>query len=350
MPSVRKIIIYIIVFALIPALILMFLYNHGDKVARVITPFFMAVAVAYLVNPLVLRLENRKIPRKYGILLIYLGFSAVAAAAVAFIIPEIISNAKELMNTLPDIVSGYQGMLNGFISDVRSSRWSGEIKNVLSDEISNIGNIARNYITDFLKRTAMSLVKTAALLFDVLLAMVIAYYFLKDAEFFKSLALSLVPGRWRNNLINMGREINAVLSNFIQGQLLVAMIVAVLEIIGLSIVRVKYPLILGLIGGASNVIPYFGPYLGAVPAVAVALIESPLKALWTAAVFVVVQQIDNSFISPRVIEGKLGLHPVTTIFSVLAGGQFFGVPGMLVSVPVMAILKVVAKRIIKAIV
>ncbi len=129
-----------------------------------------------------------------------------------------------------------------------------------------------------------------------------------------------------------------------------ALIVSTMEVIGLFIIKVKYPIILGIVGGIANIIPYFGPIIGAVPAVAVALIQSPVKALWTIIVFTIVQQIDNAFISPKIIEGRLGLHPVTTILAVLAGGEFLGITGMLVAVPIVAILKVIAKRLVEAIV
>jgi predicted PurR-regulated permease PerM len=140
------------------------------------------------------------------------------------------------------------------------------------------------------------------------------------------------------------------LSKFIQGQLLTAIIVGVLETIGLFLVRVKYPLVLGVIGGIAEIIPYFGPVIGAVPAVAIALIESPIKAMWAVLVYVVVQQLENAYISPKIIEGRLGLHPVATIMVILAGGKFFGVAGMLLAVPVTAILRVLIKRTINAVV
>lgn len=146
------------------------------------------------------------------------------------------------------------------------------------------------------------------------------------------------------------REINDILSNFIQGQLLTAAIIGVMETVALFIVGVKYAPILGIIGGISNIIPYFGPFIGAIPAVAVALIDSPVKVLWTVVAFVIIQQIDNMFISPKIIEGRLGLHPVTTILAVLVGEEFFGIIGMLLAVPVTAVIKVILKRSVEAIV
>jgi len=348
MASKRKILLYIGI-TVLTALVLLFLYTFREKIGKIITPFLIAVVIAYLLNPAIKSLENRKIPRKVGILIIYLGFAVFTVSMTVFIVPELINNAKELMNTLPDIISRYQNMFNSLISSVQSSRWSGDIKNIIYNEMQNAGEIAETAVTNTIKGSLAALVDVVKMLLDVLLAMVIAYYLIKDAEFFKSSTLALTPRRWRNGIINIGREVNLVLSNFIQGQLLTAFIVGVLEMIGLTIVKVKYPLVLGLIGGVAEIIPYFGPVIGAVPAVAVALLESPVKVVWVVLVFVIVQQLENNLISPKIIQGKLGLHPVTTILAILAGGEFFGIIGMLAAVPAAAILKVLVKRAVDAI-
>jgi len=201
-----------------------------------------------------------------------------------------------------------------------------------------------------LKKSLSMCIDGISMFFDFLMAMIIAYYLMKDADFFREGFLSLFPRKWRNGIITTAREINAVVSNFIKGQLLTALIVGCLEAIGLLIIKVRYPVVLGFVGGIANIIPYFGPFIGAIPAVAVALLQSPAKVIWTIVVFTLIQQIDNNFISPKIIEGRLGLHPVTTILVVLVGGEFFGIFGMLVSVPAAAILKIILKRTIKAIV
>lgn len=344
--SKRVVAIYIILIVFVIS-VTVFIYTYRLKIGKIAGIFLLAVIIAYLLDPIVKKLERKKIPRKIGILLIYAVFSGFIAAIGVFVVPEMVSNMKELMDTLPDIISGYQGMLNDVIATIKTSKWSGEIKDIVYQEIQNTGNIIQAYITNTLRNSLNVLFRTVTILFDLLLAMVIAYYFIKDAEFFKSLVFSLVPSKWRNGIMNISKEINFILSNFIQGQLVTAFIVGILEVIGLVVLKVKYSMILGLFGGITNIIPYFGPFIGAVPAVAVSLLESPKKAILTAIMFIVVQQIDNSFISPKVIEGRLGLHPVTTILAVLIGGEFFGILGMLISVPVIAILRVIFKRIIE---
>lgn len=345
----KKVAAYIIIILAV-FLLVVFIYKYREKIGHLISPFFIAAIIAYMVKPLAALLAKRGVKSSVAILSIYGLFIAMLTIASIFVFPELVKNTRELMNTLPEIANDYQKKFNGIVSLVKSSKWSEDIKAVLFNEITKTTAMIQKYAVGALGKTLDMLVQMIKFFVDVSLAMFIAYYLIKDSERLKNRVLSLSPRRWRNWLTAVGRDINAVLENFIQGQLLTALIVGVMETIGLIIAGVKYPLVLGLVGGLSNIIPYFGPYIGAIPAVAIALVQSPLKALWTVIVFGVVQQIDNSFISPKIIEGSLGLHPVTTMFVVLAGGEFFGILGMLLAVPVIAIIKVIVIKSVEAIV
>lgn len=339
----------IVIQLLLLTIVIYFIYSYRVKIGHVIRPLFIAIIISYLINPLVLHLERKKISPKVGILIVYFGVLLAVVTLIIFVIPELINNTKELINTIPDMILEYENYFNGLMSIFRSSKWSDDIKITVFKEVNLVIQQMQNSIIEFLKKGLSGMVDSLAMVFNLILALVIAYYLVKDASTFKSTLFYLIPQKWKREVIAGGREINIVLVNFIQGQLLAAAIVGSLEVIALLIVGVKFPLILGLLGGIANIIPYFGPILGAVPAVAVALVESPIKALWTVAIFVIVQQIDNILISPKIIQGKIGLHPVATILVVLAGGEFFGITGMLFAVPVTAMLKIIFRRIVEAI-
>jgi predicted PurR-regulated permease PerM len=343
----QKKILYIIA-AIFVLSVIFLLYRYRIKVSKITTPLIFAIAISYLITPWVIKLESKNIPRKIGILLIYLAFLIVFTGVILFIIPEVVENTEELMNTIPDMANKYQNIFNRIISSVESSNWPKEIKNALYNEIENGLLVVQTYVTNILKKILSSLVSIASIIFNLVLAMVIGYYLVKDSEVFRSSVLSLVPRKWRKGFCGIASDIGDVLSNFIQGQLTTALIVGVLESIGLILLKIRYPFLLGMLGGLANMIPYFGPVIGSVPATAVALIDSPIKAIWTILMFVIVQQLDNTLISPKIIQGRLGLHPVTTIIAVIAGREFFGIPGMLLSVPITAMLKVILKRIVNA--
>jgi predicted PurR-regulated permease PerM len=349
MRNIKKIIFYIILCLLIIGFAV-FIYFYCDKIFRILSPFFIAIIIAYIIYPLVTVFERKGFKRSVAIIVIYIFITLFLIFFSIYVMPHVLSNAKELFNTLPDITNKYQQLFNSCISKIKTSKWPPEIKSLVFNEIDHGTAFVQNYAAQTMKKSLDIIKSSLVILFDIVLSMIIAYYYLKDIEGFKRAALMLAPKRMRNDLISMGRELNSIVTHFIQGQLLTAVIVGILETLGLIIVKVKYPFILGVLGGIANMIPYFGPILGAIPAVAVALLESPTKALFAAVAFIIVQQIDNAFISPKIIEGKLGLHPVTTIIAVLIGGEFFGIIGMLLGVPITAMLKVILKRIIDAVV
>jgi len=345
----RKLMFYIVI-TLILILLAVFFITYKNKLSRIVTPFLLSIPVVYIVKPLAARLVELKIPVGLSILAVYLAFLIILAVICVFFIPALAVNIRELMETIPGIITKYETAVAKIFRDIKLGSLTEDIKNVIYTEMASSSIYFHNYFAEFLENGISTLIDIAKVILDLVIAMVISYYVIKDSEKLRDYALSLLPRNWRNGFANIGREINQVLKCFIQGQLLTALIVGILETIGLLIVDVKYPLALGLIGGLANIIPYFGPFIGAVPALAFALTISPLKAVWTLLVFLVVQQIDNNFISPKIIESKLGIHPVATIFAVLLGGELFGIPGMFLAVPVMAILRIIFNKLIETIV
>lgn len=329
---------------------LVFMYLNRDKIGKVLTPFLIAVIIIYLVSPAVRFLERRKLRRWLAILAVYLVFISALTVTLVFLVPEIARNITELLETLPGIVSDYEVLLNERLHQMQKSRWPEDIKNGIFNEIWGAIAAVSKFATDILGKALKGLVGTVGTIFHIILGFVIAFYLMKDRESLMDGLASLVPRKFRKSAEDALHDISGIISKFIQGQLLTSLILGVLETAGLLIVGVRYALILGLIGGIANFVPYFGPYIGAIPAVIIAFLDSPSKALWTVVVFVIAQEIDNDFVSPKIIKDKLGLHPVTTILAVLAGGQFFGLPGLIFSVPAVAILKVLLKRTVNAIV
>lgn len=349
MAQVKKVLAYLGLIVLL-FLAVAFIVIYRGKIMKIFSPFLMAMIIAYLIHPLVIRLERKGVKRMYGILSLYALFLSGFAAVFFFVFPEVIRNGRELILSLPRIIAQYQGYIDSLFKTIQSSEWAPEMKNTLHLELQKGLEFGQVYLMGTLKKGMNATLAGLSVFLDFILALIISYYYIKDAGFFSETLLSVTPRRWRNALISTGRDINDILSSFIQGQLLTALIVGIMETVGLMIVHVKFPLVLGLVGGLANIIPYFGPFLGAIPAVALALIDSPWRALSAIMVFIIVQQIDNAFISPKIIEGRLGLHPVTTILAVLVGGEFAGILGMIISVPITAVMKAIIMRAVNAIV
>jgi predicted PurR-regulated permease PerM len=234
----KKVLIYTAGILLV-ILMALFLYLFRAKLTAILMPFLVAVIIAYLLKPMVAKLEAKRIPPSAGILIIYFVLSILVIGATVFVVPELINNTKDLMSTLPDLADNYQKMFNRYMSYIQSSKWSPDIKNAIYKEVQNGSAAAQDYVMETLRKGLNAFIKTLTILFNLAISMIIAYYFIKDAKFFREYFLSLTPRKWRNGLISTGREINAILSNFIQGQLLTALIVGILDAVALMIVKVN---------------------------------------------------------------------------------------------------------------
>ena len=342
--------IKIVILLLILAILLIFMIKYKGKIVNVSIPFFIATIIVYIIRPILDKLEKIHIPIKYGILLIYIIFISMVVLSVIYILPSFLENTKQLIIKIPEITTHYQSKFYKFINGLKIDMWPNELKDIAVEKIKISSKNLQELVINNLKNTLMSTLKIATKFFDLILGMIIAYYFITDEKVFKNMIIMTLPYKYKNDIKMIGRNTSKILESFIRGQLLTAGIISVLVTIGLMILKINYALPLGLISGIANVIPYFGPIIGTIPALMVALLISPTKAMWVLILMVLIQQIDNIFISPKIIEGRLGLHPVTTILSVLIGGEFFGIFGMLFGVLVVAILKVICNRMLERIV
>lgn len=348
MTNKRNVVAVVVVMLMV--LLIVFLIRNKTKVLNISIPFIVGITIMYLIKPLLIKLEKIKIARKHGIFLVYGMFLAILVCVIVFVLPKFADNTKELIIKMPEITTGYQSKFYKFIDGLKVDAWPKEIKEVAMDKIRVESRNAQEFLISALKNILKSVLRIMTKFFDLVLGMIIAYYLIVDERVFKNMILMTVPKRYRNDVGVVGRNISSIIASFVRGQLLTAVIIGILITIGLFVLKIDYALPLGLIAGISNVIPYFGPIIGAIPAVMVALLVSPVKVMWVLALMFFIQQVDNIVISPKVIEGRLGLHPVTTILSVLIGGEFFGIAGMLFGVLVVAILKVICNRVIERIV
>ena len=340
----------VVVVFIIIAIVAYIVFINRSRLVDVITPFIIGALIAYILNPLVGKLQIKKIPRWAAIALVYLGFLILIAISLCYFIPKLYSNISDLILNIPDYTEEYNKKFSSFQAQIDYSALPQQVKDIVISQMQANIIAIRELFLAFLKNSLGAINSVFSLFFNFILALFIAFYILKDLELFKARMRTLIPRRWRGMATSAAGEINVLIAGFIQGQLLIAVIVAALEIVGLSIAGVKYAFILGIIGGIANIIPYFGPFIGVVPAVTIALLDSPLRALFAVLVFVIVQQIDNAVITPRIMSERCGMHPLLIIFVVLLGGSLFGVLGLILAVPATAVIKVIGKKVIERIV
>lgn len=339
----RLIKIFVVSALILGLIFLSFLF--GKDIINAMLPLIIGIIITYLLLPLIDFFEKRNISRTMSILISMSLIVFIIFAILKWIIPIMASNITEIVKVIPDIFdSVYKSLL-----DLIEKNLPYDLYNSVEEEINNGFLVLQQKTIAGLYSLILLIPKTIATVIDVLVGLILSFYILKDKELIiKNLKL-IFPKKYREEIFCFMRDIHRVALKFIQGQIIIAIIIGIIETIGLYIVGMPYAIFLGFIGGISNIIPYFGPYIGAVPAVVIALTISPWKALLVISVFVIVQQLDNIILTPKIIKGKLGLHPIITIMSVLVGGRLFGFFGLVFAVPIVAMIKIIVKKVYRMI-
>lgn len=211
----------------------------------------------------------------------------------------------------------------------------GEVIKLYDEKIIYAQGFATRWLVNFLNDIPGILVSLTYLV----LSPVLAIYFLADWRRMTQTMIWLVPRKYRNSWRHLLKEINLIIVNYIHGNLIDAVLVGVIIGIGAALLGTEYALLIGIICGITNIIPYFGPLIGAVPSLMLALSNSPIMAVKILVLILIVQQIDGNLINPKLMSDKVGLRPLTVVFSLLAGEKLAGLLGMLVAIPLTAIMK-----------
>jgi predicted PurR-regulated permease PerM len=306
----------------------------------VVPPLLIAVAVVYLLNPLVSALERRGVPRVAGAGIVYILFLCIVALAVSLLVPVVTRQVSQVIDHFPDYVADAQA----FVRRVAARFGQEPDFRLNADQVREWLSAGENRqaVTRYL--TGLRSVTTSVIsgLIIFVLGPVMAFYLLVDLPRLRRGAMALVPPGRREEIRGLMDRIGQAVGGFFRGQLLVALFVGVASSIGLWAIGLPFWLLVGMVAGVFNLVPLVGPFIGGGLAVVIALISGqPLKAVWAALVLLAVQQIDNHLISPNVMGRTVQLHPVVVMLALLVGASFAGLFGMLVIVPLVAVAKIV---------
>lgn len=311
------------------------------RVRIILGPFFLAFALAYLLNPLVEGLERHKISRNKSIAIIFALILAVLATAIFLVLPTLYNELSKLAIILPSTLQWIVERIEDFREQFKATGLPNRVALVLDEHLGQ-GEVI---IADRLNLFLANLPNALASLTLYILSPVITIYFLADWKGLRDSFFRLVPQRRRMEWRRLWQDINHVIRQFVRGDLVIAVIVGILIGVGVKLVGMEYALLIGLICGVSDLIPYFGPVIGAVPAVLLGLTKSPGMAFKVALVILIVQQLEGNVISPKLMGDSVGLHPLWVVFALLAGGELAGFWGMFLAVPLAAVIRVVFKHV-----
>lgn len=307
-------------------------------ILKILIPLFIGLFLAWLFAPIVKRLSKKGIKRGLGTTIVYIVFLGLIAVIVCSIVPILTNQINEFVNSIPSIFDSIQKWINdvlGKTSDVGGIDIDGFVNNMYS-KMEEYGSSLATTLPDL----AVSTVKTLASgLGSFVVGLIIGFYLLIGFDNAGELVITLFPKKVQRDARELLNEVNNSLRRFINGALIDAFFVFVITSIAFMIVGLKAPLLFGLFCGITNVIPYAGPYIGGIPAVIVGLSQNPIIGILTLISVVVIQFIEGNLLQPVIMSKTTKLHPVTIIVGLLIFGHFFGIVGMVISTPLIAVTK-----------
>ena len=307
-----------------------------------ISPIFIGFIIAWLLEPQVNWLEKKKIPRIISCILVYIAFIGLILLICYLFIPTFMNQLKDFIREIPSIFNNLTDFVSNFINRFDNGGLI-QADNVKEQIINYFNEFSVSITSDLPKHIyniGKSIVNGGI---NFILGLMIGFYLLYDFKKVNIYIHSLLPKKWKDGYTELVNRINTSLRSYVQGVLLIMVLVFITQTIGLTIAGLDAPMLFALFCAVTDIIPYFGPYIGAIPAVIVGFTTSPITGVCVIIAILIVQLLENNFYQPLIMGHTMKLHPVTIMLGLLIFQHFFGIIGMVIATPVIACLKVFVK-------
>lgn len=297
-------------------------------------PFFIAALFTYLLLPIVKWLRRYNIPRPLAIFFIYIIFFGGLGFAVVKGVPYVIEQLRELMKQVPHFARLYQTGVQQFYHH------TSDFPETVHDHFRSVLKSIQSYANGMIENIISVLKGLIQSLLVILTVPVLVFYFLNDFPRIKKTIAELVPDRWHDSGKALLHDIDETLGGYIRGQLFVCLVLATIATIGFWIMGIPYSILFGILIGITDLIPYFGPFFGAVPVAFVAFTISWKMILIVLGFIVILHFLEGNFLSPLIVGKSLNLHPILIILALFVGSEVGGIIGLFLAVPVFAVARV----------
>ena len=307
-------------------------------ILKTLSPLFIGLFLAWLFAPIVKKMNKKGIKRSIGTMIVYVIFLGFLAILICSIIPVLSDQINDFVSMLPSIFDSIKEWMNKVFDNLNNIDGLDAMafKNKLFEKIELYGGS----LTTSLPEISVNAVRTFfSGIGSFVVGLIIGFYLLIGFDNAGELLITLLPKKFQKDARELGNEMNNSLRKFVNGAILDSIFVFIITSIALGIVGLKAPLLFGLFCAITNVIPYAGPYIGGIPAVIVGFSQSILIGILTLISIVVIQFLEGNFLQPVIMSKTTKLHPVTIMVGLLIFGHFFGIIGMLISTPVIAVCK-----------
>lgn len=305
----------------------------------VISPIFIGFLIAWLFEPLVTKMQKRKMPRVLACIIVYAAIIGLLFLIVYLFIPSLISEVKDFVKVAPDIYDDLSNFALNIIKRFDTNDYVNiaALKKELTRWLSDFGLSIASDLPKYILSIGKALISGGI---NLVLGLMVGFYLLYDFNKVNDFIFNLLPESIKYGYKDLTNRINTSLRSYVQGVLLVMFLVFITQSIGLTIAGLEAPILFALFCAVTDIIPYFGPYIGGIPAVIVGFTMSPITGICVLISIVIVQLLENNFYQPLIMGHTMKLHPVTIMIGLLIFEHFFGILGMVVATPVIACIKV----------
>lgn len=337
--------------------------NFNSKIAEfksIIQPFIIGGVLAYIINFILKFYEDvvfefkgmKKIQEKYkrtlAITFSYITALFILVVFIMFVLPQVMESIRGLANSIPQYVNSVTELITEFAKkqDIKQEHLS-----LIVDKWKEVINYIITFISEMAPVVGNFIFSIGSSILNIILGIIISIYILADKEKFialsRKLVFSIFSEKASKRILEIASRSNDTFGKFLSGKILDSLIIGILTFVILIIFKMPYALLISVIIGITNIIPVFGPFFGAIPSTIIILCVSPIKALWFIVIIIVIQQIDGNIIGPKILGDSIGISPFWILFSILIFGKLLGVVGMIIGVPVFAVIYSVIKEIVE---
>ncbi|MGL5328511.1 MAG: AI-2E family transporter [Peptostreptococcaceae bacterium] len=332
-----------------------------SMITGTLQPFVIGFIIAYLLNFILVFVEekllvfdkvkniSKKGKRAIGIIITYIIAGIMMYLFIRFVVPQLVDSIMGLANNIPQYIENATALVEGLTKNLDANP---EYMDVAMQKWNEIVNYTINIITNLLPVLGNAVTGIVSSLWNIILGIIISIYMLIDKEKFGALSKKIIYGVFNKQnaqtILELATRSNNIFSKFLSGKILDSAIIAVITAVLLSIFKMPYVLLVSVIIGITNIIPFFGPFIGAIPAFIIILFVSPVKALWFLVLIFLIQQLDGNIIGPKILGDSIGVSAFWILFSLLVAGKVLGLVGMIIGVPLFAITYSIIKDIIEA--
>ncbi len=334
------------------------------KMTNILAPIIWGIVIAYLVNPIMKWIEKRvkkvtekkkrhfKLTRIISLFWAMIIFLAVIAALGAIILPQVIESITTIVNNFSTYINNFENWIDSLLVKYP------EVLTVVSDQFDNIEKALMEFannivpkVGDIMKKITDSTLSFLVAVKDILIGIIVAVYLLYGKEKFqaqmKKLVCGILPKKCATTTLRVCAQTNSSISGFISGKIVDSIIIGCLCFVCMTIMKFDFIVLISVIVGVTNVIPFFGPFIGAIPSALLLLVAAPKQVIPFLILILIIQQLDGNVIGPKILGQTTGISAFWVLFSILVGGGLFGFAGMLLGVPVFAVLYSLLKEFIE---